>query len=126
MKAFRRAVEAKDLAAVTALLAEDVVFSSPVSFQPYRGRETVGWILATVATVFEDFVYIDEIDNGAHSMLRFSARVGERAVEGVDLIELDDAGAIRALTVMIRPLSGLQALAEAMAERFGKRPKENR
>ena len=121
MKAFRRAVEAKDLAALTALLADDVVFSSPVSFHPYRGREQVGWILATVATVFEDFVYIDELEDGAHSMLRFRTRIGERAAEGVDLIEKNEEGAIRALTVMIRPLSALQALAEAMAARFAKK-----
>ena len=121
MKAFRRAVEAKDLTALAALLADDVVFSSPVSFHSYRGREQVGWILATVATVFEDFVYVDELENGAHSMLRFRARIGERAAEGVDLIEQDEHGAIRALTVMIRPLSALQALAEAMAARFAKK-----
>ncbi|MCU1276979.1 MAG: hypothetical protein JWM53_525 [bacterium] len=120
MKAFRRAVEAKDLAALTALLAEDVVFYSPVSFKPYRGREQVGWILATVATVFEDFVYVDELQTGAHSVLRFRARIGERAAEGVDLIEADEHGAVRSLTVMVRPLSALQALAEAMAARFGR------
>src|SRR3954469_23822717 len=121
MKAFRQAVEAKDLAAVAALLADDVVFSSPVSFKPYRGREQVGWILATVATVFEDFQYVAELDDGTHSMLRFRARIGERALEGVDLIDLGADGKIAALTVMVRPLSALQALAEAMAERFAKR-----
>ena len=121
MKAFRAAVEARDLAAVTALLAEDVVFSSPVSFRSYHGREQVGWILATVATVFEDFVYVDELAEGPRSMLRFRARIGDRALEGVDLIEQDEHGAIRALTVMVRPLSALQALGAAMAERFGAR-----
>lgn len=121
MKAFRAAVEAKDLGALTALLAEDVVFSSPVSFKPYRGREQVGWILATVATVFEDFVYVDELADGRRSMLRFTARIGERTLEGVDLIEQDEMGAIRALTVMVRPLSALQALGVAMAARFGAR-----
>ena len=58
MRAFRQAVEARDLAALTNLLAPNVVFHSPVSFQPYQGREQVGFILATVAQVFEDFVYV--------------------------------------------------------------------
>jgi len=120
MRAFREAVEARNLAAVTELLAPDVVFNSPVSFKPYHGRDQVGFILATVAQVFEDFVYVDELETGLHSELRFRARVGDRAVEGVDLIERDEAGSIRTLTVMVRPLSGLQALAEAMAARFGK------
>jgi hypothetical protein len=121
MKAFRQAVEAKDLAAVTALLAPDVVFHSPVSFKPYQGREQVGWILATVATVFEDFEYIDELETGLHSALRFRTRIGERVAEGIDLIERDESGAIRTLTVMIRPLSALQALGETMRARFAAR-----
>ncbi|MDB4970168.1 MAG: NADH:flavin oxidoreductase/nadh oxidase [Myxococcales bacterium] len=122
MRAFREAVEAKDLAKATALLAPDVVFNSPVSFKPYHGREQVGWILATVATVFEDFEYVDELETGLHSALRFRARIGDRTAEGIDLIERDADGAIRSLTVMLRPLSALQALGEAMAARFGKAP----
>ena len=119
MKAFRQAVETRDLAALTALLAPDVVFHSPVSFKPYHGRDEVGWILATVATIFEDFVYVDELENGLHSALRFRTRIGDRVAEGVDLIERDAEGHIRTLTVMIRPLSALQALGAAMAARFG-------
>lgn len=118
MRAFRRAVESRDLATLTSLLADDVEFRSRVSFSPYRGRDTVGFILATVAQVFEDFVYVDELEAGAHSMLRFTARVGERALEGVDLIERDGEGRVQRLTVMVRPLSGLQALAEAMRARL--------
>ena len=71
MKAFRRAVEAQDLAALTALLAPDVEFRSPVSHKPYHGREVVGFILATVAQVFGDFRYIEELETGSVSMLRF-------------------------------------------------------
>ena len=118
MRAFRQAVEARDLGALTALLAEDVVFHSPVSFKPYRGRAEVGWILATVAQVFEDFVYVDELETGLHSALRFTARIGDRTLEGVDLIERDASGAVQKLTVMVRPLSALQALGEAMKARF--------
>ena len=121
MNAFRQAIEARDLAQVATLLAEDVVFHSPVSHKPHRGRDQVGWILATVATVFEDFVYVDELEQAGHSQLRFTARIGDRQLEGVDLIEQDSAGKIAKLTVMVRPLSGLQALAEAMALRFASR-----
>lgn len=118
MKPFRQAIEARDLGRATGLLADDVVFNSPVAHKAYRGRETVGFILATVAQVFEDFRYIDELEHDGHSMLRFTARVGDRSVEGVDLIEVDAAGKIAALTVMVRPLSGLQALAAAMGARL--------
>jgi hypothetical protein len=121
MKAFRQAIEARDLTRVPALLADEVVFHSPVSHKPHRGRDQVSWILATVATVFEDFVYVDELEHAGHSALRFTARIGDRQLEGVDLIELDAAGQIAKLTVIVRPLSGLQALAEAMALRFASR-----
>jgi hypothetical protein len=54
-------------------------------------------------------------------MLRFRTRIGDRQAEGVDLIETDDSGAIVALTVMIRPLSALQALGAAMSQKFAQR-----
>ncbi len=105
-----------------AQLSPDVEFYSPVSFKPYRGAEQVGWILATVATIFEDFVYVDELSVGSHSMLRFTMRIGDKAGEGVDLIELGPDGKIVKFTVMIRPLSTLSALAEIMRARFSQRP----
>jgi hypothetical protein len=122
MDAFRRAVEARDLVALTALLANDVAFYSPVSHKPYRGRDLVGWILAAVTTIFEDFEYVDELGS-AHgsSALRFKAHIGDRDVEGVDLIELNEDGKVATLTVMVRPLSGLQRLAENMAVQFAAR-----
>jgi hypothetical protein len=122
MKRFRQAVEQRDLAALTELLSPEVVFNSPVSFKPYRGREQVGFILATVATVFEDFVYVDELEVGSHSVLRFRARIGNRDAEGVDLIERDADGQVASLTVMVRPLSALQALGEAMRARLSPTP----
>jgi hypothetical protein len=121
MNAFRQAVEARDLVAVTGLLSPNVAFHSPVSHKPYRGRELVGWILSAVATIFEDFTYVDQLEYDTHSMLRFRARIGDRQLEGVDLIELDEQGQVATLTVMVRPLSALQALAENMAVRFAAR-----
>jgi len=118
MKAFRQAVEARDMQAVIRLLAPDVTFNSPVSFKAFHGREQVGFVLSTVATVLTDFVYIEELEAESRSMLRFRARVGDREVEGVDLIEQNDEGLVATLTVMVRPLSGLQALGDAMRARL--------
>jgi hypothetical protein len=112
--AFRAAVEAQDFAAVTGLLADDVVFRSPAVFRPYEGRETVGTILRTVGGVFEDFRYTDELTGeGVHALV-FTARVGDRELQGMDLIRGDADGRIAELTVMVRPASGLMALAERM------------
>ncbi|MEU1510966.1 nuclear transport factor 2 family protein [Streptomyces sp. NPDC005811] len=120
MRAFREAVEAGDLGAVEALLAEDVVFSSPAVFKPYPGRAITAAILRAVSEVFEDFRYERELTGGEgrdHALV-FTARVGEKRLTGCDFIHLDEEGLIDQLTVMVRPLSGLQALAEAMGARF--------
>jgi hypothetical protein len=111
---FREAVERADLEAAVALLADDVVFRSPAVFKPYEGRERVATILRTVFEVFEDFRYTDELDGpGVHGLL-FDARVGDRSLQGIDLLRPDPAGRIAEFTVMIRPASGLIALAERM------------
>ncbi|MEH0542034.1 nuclear transport factor 2 family protein [Streptomyces sp. B21-105] len=120
MRAFREAVEAGDLEAVEALLSEDVFFTSPVVFKPYPGKAITAAILRAVSQVFEDFRYERELEGGEgrdHALV-FTARVGERRLSGCDFIHLDDNGLIDELTVMVRPLSGAQALAAAMGARF--------
>ncbi|MEU6607072.1 nuclear transport factor 2 family protein [Streptomyces shenzhenensis] len=126
MRAFREAVEAGDLDAVEALLAEDVVFSSPVAFKPYSGRAVTAAILRAVARVFEDFRYERELAgaDGRDHALVFRARVGERELTGCDFIHLDADGRIDELTVMVRPLSGAQALAAAMNAQFDRITRE--
>ncbi|MEJ2865041.1 nuclear transport factor 2 family protein [Actinomycetospora flava] len=119
MTTFRAAVEAGDIDAAVALLAEDVAFSSPVVHSPYHGRDAVAPILHAVFTVFEDFRYVNEIDGGDDHLLVFRAHVGDRELEGIDLLHHDASGAIDRLTVMIRPLSALQAVATTMREKLG-------
>lgn len=120
MREFRKAVEAGDLDAAVALLAEDVVFTSPVAFKPYTGKPVTGAILRAVAEVFEEFRYVREINDadGRDHALVFTARVGDREIEGCDFLRIDDDGLIDAFTVMVRPLSAAQALAAAMGARF--------
>jgi limonene-1,2-epoxide hydrolase len=113
---FRRAIETRDLDAAVALLRDDVVFRSPVVFSPYHGREALRVILEAVMAVFEDFHYVREIgaEDARDHALVFEARVGDKQVEGCDFIQLDEDGAISSFTVMVRPMSGVVALAEAM------------
>ena len=126
MRAFREAVEAQDMDAVEALLAEDVVFTSPVVFKPYPGKAITAAILHGVARVFEDFRYVREIGDpdGSDSALVFAARVGDRELTGCDFIHLNEEGLIDELTVMVRPLSGAQALQAAMGAQFERIAKE--
>ncbi|KKD06889.1 nuclear transport factor 2 family protein [Streptomyces sp. WM6386] len=126
MRAFREAVEAWDFDGVEALLAEDVVFTSPVVFKPYPGKAITAAILRGVSRVFEDFRYERELTgaDGRDHALVFAARVGDRALTGCDFIHLNEDGLIDELTVMVRPLSGAQALAEAMGAQFERIAKE--
>ncbi|MFH0517930.1 nuclear transport factor 2 family protein [Streptomyces sp. M41] len=120
MRAFREAVEAGDADAVEALLAEDVVFTSPVVFKPYAGKAVTAAILRGVVRVFEDFRYVREIGDpeGRDHALVFTARVGDREITGCDFLRVNEDGLIDDFMVMVRPLSGAQALAEAMGAQF--------
>ncbi|NKY29804.1 nuclear transport factor 2 family protein [Nocardia gamkensis] len=120
MHPFRAAVEARDEAAIEALLADDVVFTSPVAFQPYPGKAITAAILRAVIRVFEDFRYVREIadaDGRDHAFV-FEATVDGKQLTGCDFLHFDDDGKIDDFTVMVRPLSAAQALATRMGEQF--------
>lgn len=116
---FGLAIAAGDEDTAVAILADDVEFRSPAVHTPYHGKEQVEGILRLVATVFENFRYTNEWRDGRTTILFFEANVGDRELQGVDILEEDGAGRIQTFTVMIRPLSGLQALAGTMAARLG-------
>ena len=114
---FREAVERQDIDAASELLAEDVVFHSPVTFHPFVGRDTVTRLLAEVAQVFVDFRYTDELESdGAHALV-FRASVAGKELEGIDLLRFDAGGLITDFTVLVRPMSGLVPFAQAVGER---------
>jgi hypothetical protein len=113
---FRSAIEARDVDGAVKLMSDDVVFRSPIVFKPYHGRDAVRVLLTAVARVFEDFRYLREIgarDAHDHALV-FEARIGDKQIEGCDFLHFDADGSIDELIVMVRPLSGALALAEAM------------
>jgi hypothetical protein len=111
---FREAAESKDFSAIDELFAEDVAFRSPVVFKPYEGRDAVAMLLGAVAQVFEDFRYTDQLETGDSAALFFSARVGERELDGIDYLHFDSDGRVDRMAVYVRPMSGVHALADAM------------
>ena len=115
---FKSAVESRDPEAMEDALAEDVVFRSPVVYRAYAGREMTMAVLRAVLQVFEDFEYLDVADGASSSMLIFRARVGETEVEGLDHLVYDDDGRVKELRVMVRPMSGMYALADEMRRRL--------
>lgn len=103
-----------------ALLADDVVFTSPVAFKPYQGKAITAAILRGVVRVFDDFRYIREIANpdGRDHALIFEATVDGKKCTGCDFLHFDDDGKIDDFMVMVRPLSAATALAARMGEQF--------
>ena len=116
---FRAAVENRDPEAMTALMAPDISFFSPVAFKPFAGREAVSELFWNLFDVFEDFEYTDELEGeGTHALI-FRASVNGKRLEGLDHLQIGEDGLVHTFTVMLRPLSALIAMGEAMGPRVG-------
>ena len=112
---FGAAIEAGDEERALATLAADVVFRSPAVLSPYtRASDRRASCSMQSRRVFENFRYTNEWRDGSTTILFFEANVGDRELQGVDILEDERRRRSQTLTVMIRPLSGLQALAQAM------------
>jgi hypothetical protein len=113
---FRAAVESKDFSSVVDTLSPSVAFRSPVVFGPYEGRDVVAALLRVVGQVLApELAYQWQVHEGEREVLCFKSRVGDREVEGVDLLRYDDQGQVVELVVMMRPLSALTAVRDAVA-----------
>lgn len=110
----------RDMSILSELLADEVVFRSPVAYQPYAGKQVVFFILTNVIQVFENFTYHREFysQDGCNVVLEFSANVGDKKLKGIDMIQFNTQGQIVDFEVMIRPKSGLEALAVQMGQRM--------
>ncbi|MGE2815057.1 nuclear transport factor 2 family protein [Mycobacterium heidelbergense] len=120
MHPFRKAVEERDEAAIHSMLADNVVFTSPVAFKPYVGKPITAALLRGVLRVFEDFHYIREINdaNGRDHAFVFETTVAGKKITGCDFLHFNEDGLIDDFMVMVRPLSGATALSEAMGAQF--------
>jgi SnoaL-like domain len=121
LKGWHEIIASGDARRLRSLLAPECVFRSPVAYQAYEGAERTELVLATAASVFEDFRYHRQFVEGNDVALEFSARVGKVELKGIDLIHFDDSGLITEFEVMVRPASGLQALGQEMARRLSGR-----
>lgn len=120
IKRWHAMLQTRDMSILNELLAEDVVFHSPVAYQPYPDKQVVFFILSNVIQIFENFTYHREFytEDGMNVVLEFSANVGEKKLKGIDMIQLNEQGQIIDFEVMLRPKSGLEALAAQMGQRM--------
>ncbi|MEO1406411.1 MAG: nuclear transport factor 2 family protein [Pseudomonadota bacterium] len=109
-------MERHDIGALPSLLHDDVVFKSPVVFTPQRGKTiTLAYLTAAGQTLGGDtFRYVRVFDCGSSAVLEFECEMDGKYVNGIDMIEWDDAGLITDFKVMVRPLQAMQTVHAAM------------
>jgi 2,4-dienoyl-CoA reductase (NADPH2) len=119
MQHWHRMVAQGDMSDLGSILHPKVVFRSPMAHTPYPSAPVVQFILSTVTQVFENFAYHRELvsADGLSVMLEFSAQVNGKDLKGIDLVQFDANGKITDFEVMVRPMSGLQALGDEMGKR---------
>jgi hypothetical protein len=125
--AMERARESGEVDGVIALLAEDVIFRSPIVYKPYEGRAAVEPLLWAVVRAFDDFCFTRHIGEpgGSDHAVVFRGRIGGREVEGCDFLHTNRDGLIDEFYVMVRPLSGAMALAEVMKSQLARQDGES-
>jgi hypothetical protein len=102
------------------LLADDVVFYSPIVYTPQRGKVVTTMYLNAAAQTFPGdggegaFRYTKQVLADNVAVLEFETTVGGKYVNGVDIIRCDDTGRIVEFRVMIRPLQAINIVHEKM------------
>jgi SnoaL-like protein len=119
LRAWHAMVEARDPALLDGLLADDVEFRSPAVFKPQRGKAvTTLYLTGAIAVLGPSLRYVAQWHDQSSAVLEFEAELDGRYVQGVDMLRWNDVGKLISVTVLIRPLRGLEKLAELMAGRL--------
>ena len=124
--AYTAALERWSADGLAALLAEDVVIRVAVHDAPMRGRPVARFLFGVLVEELRPPVVTGEITEGQRAVVLFETRIGDVGAQGLNVLELENGGTVRDLTVFFRPLPALQRIAEVvgarMAERFGPAP----
>lgn len=107
-----------DFTALNQLLAEDVVFWSPVVHRPQQGKfMTMMYLTAAYQVLFNaSFRYVREVIGTQDAVLEFEVEIDGVLINGVDMIRWNDAQQIVDFKVMVRPLKAMNLLHQKMAE----------
>ncbi len=110
------------------LLADDVIFYSPIVFSPQKGKDLTTLYLMAAGNTFggdqsrdgtlqeSSFKYTKEVLDGNQAILEFETQIDGKYVNGVDIITFNDEGKISEFKVMIRPLQAVNIIHEKMQE----------
>ncbi|MEN6420503.1 MAG: nuclear transport factor 2 family protein [Smithella sp.] len=115
---WHRLLETKNAAGLDDILADNVVFHSPVVHTPQAGKPITKLYLTAALFVFNNghFKYLSEIISGNNAVLEFSTEIGGIYINGVDMITWGEDGRITEFKVMIRPLKAINMIHKMMGE----------
>ena len=118
LETWHNLVRTQDPSGLDALLADEVVFHSPVVHTPQCGKKLAAMYLGAALRVFFNpgFRYVREIIGPSDAMLEFETEVDGVLVNGVDIITWNDAGQITEFKVMLRPLKAINVIHQRMGE----------
>jgi len=124
LTAWHELVRTRNAAGLASLLAEEVVFYSPVVHTPLAGKALTLRYLAAAFEVFSNpsFRYVGEIAGDRQAVMEFEVEIDGVKVNGVDMIRWDETGKIVEFKVMIRPLKAINLVHQKMAAMLGARP----
>jgi len=116
--AWHQLVTTRDPAGLSALLADDVVFRSPIVHTPQEGKARTSMYLTGAMHVLgnEHFTYVREVVDAPNAVLEFTTRIDGIDINGVDIIEFNEAGQIVDFKVMLRPMKAIQIVGQKMVE----------
>lgn len=122
MDAWHKLVDARDAAALDAILAENVVFHSPVVHTPQTGKPITTLYLTAALHVLnnETFKYLREVVSGQNAVLEFQTVIDGITINGVDMITWGDDGRITDFKVMLRPLKAVNLVHKMMGDMLTK------
>lgn len=118
LRRWHRIAESGDPTGLEDLLADDVVFHSPVVHTPQNGKAITTMYLSAAISVFGggDFRYVREVVGERDVILEFTATIDGIHLNGVDMIHWNDEGRIDDFKVMIRPLKAVNLLHRLMGQ----------
>ena len=124
LETWHRIVVTQDPSGLHALLADDVVFHSPVVHTPQRGKALTTRYLDAALHVFfsPSFRVVRKLFGDTDAMLEFETEVDGVTINAVDIVKWNPAGQIVDFKVMVRPLKAIGVVQQKMAERLQASP----
>ena len=111
-------IQNKSAQELDALLADDVIFHSPVVHTPQTGKAITAKYLLAAMHVFgnETFRYVREVRGPYDAVLEFMLELDGIEINGVDMIHWNDQGRIVEFKVMLRPLKAVNLIHTKMGQ----------